>query len=108
MSGRSYTVGPHPVPAGDPAAIQFAIVATSSAVAGADGGGGMGIVVDCIRASATVPTDAPGSNRDGAASAATLVSDGRPGAGIRPWQAQHREANTISTSQGRSVAAGLP
>ena len=96
------------MPAGDPAATQFAIVATSAAVAGADGGGGIGIVVDCIRATATVAIDCAGSNRDGAVSAATLVSDGTPGVGVRPWQAQHRVANTISTSHGRSVAAGLP
>jgi hypothetical protein len=101
-------VEPHPAPGGDPAAIQLAIVAISSAVAAAAGAGGMGIVVDCIRATATAAIDCAGSKRDGAASAATLVSDGRSGAGIRPWQAQHRVANTVSTSHGRSVAGGLP
>ena len=101
-------VAPHPVPAGDPAATQFAIVAASAAVAGVDGGGGIGIVVDCIRATATAAIDCVGSNRDGADSAATLVRDGTPGVGVRPWQAQHRVASTISTSHGRSVAAGLP
>src|SRR6266496_6570661 len=89
-------VEPHPVPGGDPAAIQFATVAISSAVAGAAGAGGIGMVADCIRAIATAATDCAGSNREGADSAATLVSDGRSGAGIRPWQAQHRVANTVS------------
>ena len=46
-------VEPHPVPGADPAAIQLAIVATSPAGTGADGGGGIGIVGDCIRATAT-------------------------------------------------------
>ena len=101
-------VEPHPVPAGDPPAIQLVTVAISAAVAGAEGGGGMGIVVDCIRATAMVAIDCAGSSRDGAAIAATLVSDGTPTAGVRPWQAQHRVASTISTSQGRSVAGGLP
>ena len=101
-------VEPHPAPGGDPAAIQLATVAISSAVDGAAGAGGMGIVVDCMRAIATAAIDCAGSNREGAASAATLVSDGRSGAGVRPWHAQHRVANTVSTSHGRSVAAGLP
>src|SRR3954468_17785780 len=101
-------VEPHPPPGGDPAATQLATVAISSAVAGAAGDGGIGIVVDCMRAIATAPIDCAGSSRDGAASAATLVSDGKSGAGIRPWHAQHRVANTVSTAHGKSVAAGLP
>src|SRR6187397_535259 len=96
-------VEPHPVPAGAPAATQLATVAISAAVAAAAGGGGIGIVVDCIRATATAASDCVRSNFDIAVNSATLVSDGAPAVGVRPWQAQQRAANTFSTSQGRSL-----
>jgi len=100
-------VEPHPVPAGNPAATHAATVAISAAVAGAAGGGGIAIVVDCIRATATLASDCVRSIRDIAVNSATLVSDGAPAVGVRPWQAQQRAANTFSTSQGRSLAGGL-
>jgi len=63
---------------------QFEIVATSAAGASVVGGGGIGIVVDCIRVTATAPTVCDGLIRDVAMNAATLVSGGAPAAGVAP------------------------
>ena len=84
-------------------------MASSAGVAVVAGGGGIGVVVDCMRVSATIPVDCDGSAFEAAMNAATLVNDGTPTViGVWPWQAQHRAASIVSTSHGRSVSGTCP